>query len=437
MIRVRLANESSPPIVKDGSRRFFSLIFVALLLLDAVFSAGIASAFYVIAIVGCLFSTGWRIERKFLNLIIPFLVLFLFGIFGAIFHPLYDVIKDVWYLVKIICALGVGYLLMHHLTSLQQMIRLVIVAAVIAATLHLFQTAWYFQASTSLFELRNKIGGGYFVTVLGLGLLVGYKQIRKYIGFDIGFYYLAILLCVGSLVISMSRTNIVSFILVCIILRGWVRPKSKSFLILGLLGGGVAVMLFLGGLDSNRDETSLINKFSHSITEVSISDYGDLSDINANWRGFEGYRANLTYLQGNLPEKLFGQGFGSLIDLGFYMPLGGSDIRYLPIIHNGYMYLLIKFGFLGVLIYFYFIFKLIRINWKISTQKLVDLVLARRLISSFGWVFLVSTLVITGVFNKSVFDSSLIILGATMAWLNLQNKPRISSGRLAALRLNN
>ncbi|MGH9878715.1 MAG: hypothetical protein ACRD5H_13850, partial [Nitrososphaerales archaeon] len=108
MNSVRLADDSSHPVVKDGNRKFFSLIFVVLLLLDIVFSAEIASAFYVMTIAICLFSTSWRIERKFLSLIIPFFILFLFGTSGAIFHPLYDVIKDAWYLAKVVFALGAG-----------------------------------------------------------------------------------------------------------------------------------------------------------------------------------------------------------------------------------------------------------------------------------------------------------------------------------------
>ena len=129
-----------------------------------------------------------------------------------------------------------------------------------------------------------------------------------------------------------------------------------------LVGFMVSVVLLSGAFDSNQDEMSLIGKFEHSVTEVAISDYEDMSDINLNWRGFESYRAYLTYLDGSLFEKAFGQGFGAMVDLGFDMPLGGDasiSFRYIPVIHNGYMYLLVKYGLIGVLIYLYYIFKLI------------------------------------------------------------------------------
>ena len=45
------------------------------------------------------------------------------------------------------------------------------------------------------------------------------------------------------------------------------------------------------------------------------------------------------------------------MDLGFVLPLGGKgevSFRYIPITHNGYVYILIKAGLLGLACYAYF-----------------------------------------------------------------------------------
>jgi hypothetical protein len=415
----------------DGRRRYFvKSIFILLLLLNIFVPAEISSAFYVAVMLFGLVIAGWKIKRGLISLVSPFFFLFLLGVLEAQRHPLFDVMKDFWYLAKIVFALGAGYLLMQHLRSFQQLCRLVVAAAVIAAMIHLFNVVLDFQSGTSIMDLRNEAGGGYFITTIGLGLLVGVTQLRNYIGFTKLSYYLSVVLCAGSLIASGSRTYIISFILLFFILRGWGKLNLKTFLILALLGAVVTAVYISASFDSNQINRSLLDKFAHSTSEVAISNYEDMSDISLNWRGFESYRAYLTYLDGNYFEKMFGQGFGSLVDLGFYIPLGGEDatpIRYIPILHNGYMYVLIKYGLLGVITYLYFLYRLIRVVSHVRIQQSFDSILALRLISSLGWVFLFSTIVITGVFNKSQFDSSLIILGAVFAWLNMDNGRKIFS----------
>lgn len=407
----------------DRTRNYFiESILLLLLLLTAFVPAEIASVFYVAVIVIFLFAGNLKIKRGLISLVSPFFFLFLLGMLEAHRHPLLDVMKDVWYLVKVVLALGAGYVLMHRLRSFEQLCRLVVAAAVIAAMFHLFRVVMVIQSGFSLMNLRNDAGGGDFITTVGLGLLVGVSQVRKFIGFNRWYYYLSVALCTASLMASGSRTNIISFALIFFILKGWGWLNLKTCLTLALLGTVAAIVFIYGSLLGNYDETSLLGKFLRSTTEVAIRNYEDMSDINSNWRGFEGYRAYRTYLDGGSFVKSFGQGFGSKVDLGFYMPLAGSEYRYIPVLHNGYMYVLLKYGLIGMLVYLYFIFKLIRGGSNVLAQQSVDLILARRLMSALGCVFLFSTLVITGLFNKSVFDSSLIVLGAIVAWLNIHKK---------------
>jgi len=173
--------------------------------------------------------------------------------------------------------------------------------------------------------------------------------------------------------------------------------------------------------------SKLIRKFEHSLSELMIQDYSKKSEINANWRGFEAYRAWLTYKSGSSVEKILGQGFGTLIDLGFVMPLGGNKMQMIPITHNAYMYILLKFGVVGFLLYGFFLVSLMK-NKKMFKMGSAghDHLLLQPLMTSIAWVLLLTTFVISGVFNLFQLDAVLILLGSLL-YSVLSDKPLLSS----------
>jgi hypothetical protein len=116
--------------------------------------------------------------------------------------------------------------------------------------------------------------------------------------------------------------------------------------------------LALLALSITDEAQSFLEKFTRSFTEVKIDNYAATEDINANWRGLESFKAMETFKNADLFNKIFGGGFGTLVDLGWYMPLGDSELRFLPILHNGYAYIAIKFGVAGLLLYFIFFVKI-------------------------------------------------------------------------------
>jgi len=320
---------------------------------------------------------------------------------------------------------------MRYLKSINLLCRLVVLAAVIASMLHLFGVMLAYQSGFSIMDLRAEVGGGSSVTFIGLSLLVGVRQARKFIGLNVWLYYLSIMLCAGSLILSGSRTYIFSFAVMFLIMRGWGKLNLKTFFIMIPLGIMVLVAILSSDSAPKAGEDTLLSKFANSTSELNIREYYNMEEINLNWRGFEAYRAYVTYMDGSIAEKAFGQGFGALIDLGFFMPLGESEHRFIPVLHNGFMYVLVKYGFFGLLIYLYFIYKLIRFGWQETGQQRFGLIIAGRLISSLGWVILFSSIVISGVFNLYNLDSSLIIIGATVAWFQIHNGRKILSRRFS------
>jgi hypothetical protein len=98
---------------------------------------------------------------------------------------------------------------------------------------------------------------------------------------------------------------------------------------------------------------------AHSFEELSIQDYQDRKSIMTNWRGYETSRALHTYLAGSPVKLITGRGFGTQVDLGLFIALGtgttGERVRinYAPILHNGYVYLLVKAGPIAVALALY------------------------------------------------------------------------------------
>ena len=61
-----------------------------------------------------------------------------------------------------------------------------------------------------------------------------------------------------------------------------------------------------------------------------------------------------SYLTGSFLSIIIGKGFGYLLDIGFIQILADIKIRYIPFLHNGYVYILLKTGFIGLFSYLLF-----------------------------------------------------------------------------------
>jgi hypothetical protein len=84
----------------------------------------------------------------------------------------------------------------------------------------------------------------------------------------------------------------------------------------------------------------------HSVDEISTPKESKIVSIS-NYRGYETMKAIEQYQKGNLGQLVFGQGFGTLVDIEGYYVMENTTL--IPIFHNGYAYILLKTGILGLL----------------------------------------------------------------------------------------
>lgn len=184
----------------------------------------------------------------------------------------------------------------------------------------------------------------------------------------------------------------------------------------------IVVVFFLffrnGTKNLNIEKGTIAYKFAHSLEEIMPSDYYIRGDIAKDWRGYETFHGFQSYLDGSIFNLILGHGFGKLADMKTFMLLGSEKIRYIPILHNGYIFVLLKTGIVGLILYFLYIVKFIRLGLQASRMSDSRVLFAGRIIVGLGVVFLFTTYVICGMFNKSSLFSAMVLLGSMVGFLD-------------------
>lgn len=379
----------------------------------------------VVSSVLILFSVvSWMFSMKVnppyvIKLILPFLLLLMIGSVGILSNKNYDVFKDVWYVANPLLIMLAGFVLMYNLRDFTRLSRAFVIVGVITSLFHLIKFVLHPELlSMSANDLRNSAGRGYLISILSIGLLVVSWKMKCYL-FIAGRWLdsLFFLICGASFVMSFSREMTLSLLLFLGCIMGYIQfidtRRLVKFTIAAVLG--LSLLLTMPVPSYVNQQSTFVDKILYSIQEMKVKDYTSLRDINTNWRGYETARALNTYRQGEYWQYLVGQGFGTSVDLGLYMPMGDEYIRFAPILHNGYMFLLVKMGALGVMLYLGFLVSLVKIGNICSRSNDIEEKYTGRLIVGLACVIFTSTFVISGIFNKEVMIAVELLLGAMVA----------------------
>jgi len=350
-------------------------------------------------------------------------VFMIIGLPGFFQNDPYNVFKDLWYTANPVLALITGYMLMRRIKDLGSLFRILILAAVAISLFHILQFATKSNLHTESFVIIRCVAGkGYFLTVLAIPIIVTCRR-ANLILFPRFFVTFAFVTCSVSFFLSFSRTLWMSLALMLLAGYGLLTVRSlKKIVVLSLLVAGFLFFILFSLKAELIPDIGLRAKMVRSLEEVMIRDYFTMEDMHRNWRGFESFRAMQTYLEGTAIQHITGRGFGTLVDLGIYMNLGGLDFRYIPILHNGYLFILVKTGLAGLLIYFYFFIKLISHGRRCERASSSDSSLAGNLIVALSIVILATTFVIAGFFNKSTLLPAIMLLGALVGFTDQDRK---------------
>ena len=371
---------------------------------------------------------GWLASRQpleatLVRAVAPFGAAIVLGLVAGIGGDRYLYFKDAWYYSNPAVIIAVGFVLGRLLNDVKRGLRAFVVGGVLVALFHLIPFVLHpdllMRPAT---RIRGLVGTGYYATSLVVIVLVGWRgRWRSSLGLSPTFASIALLLCAVSTVLSFSRTMAMVVVLGALAMGGFF--ARREWLRVGLFV--VALLIGLGVLqatvdtDSVQAKRSFIGKLARSAEELTVRDYTTRTDINSNWRGFETARALDSWTQAGLAKQVFGQGFGAQVDLGLFQNLSTDSraaVRFIPIFHNGYVYLLVKTGVVGVLLYLGALWWMYRIGRRTAGGYKDDpATLQGRALQGCVVVLAVSTWVVAGAFNKFDMFSFLMLIGFLLA----------------------
>ena len=160
----------------------------------------------------------------------------------------------------------------------------------------------------------------------------------------------------------LARTNFIQFFILYLGLKGYyqlniraIKVLLSTFLVLLI---GYSIVLSLNPKRGGKGLEAFLYKVKIAPiepfkTKINKSDWKDFND---NYRSYENIIAVKQVSNNGISAIIFGEGLGATLDLGReVLSNDGEYVRYIPIVHNGYMTVFLKSGIVGVIILLYFL----------------------------------------------------------------------------------
>ena len=352
---------------------------------------------------------------EFVKYISIFIIIFLLAITVGFFYSysLYFTIRDITYLLKPITGLLLGYQLFNK--HIKNPFQFVVYAGVSIAVYHLILVGYGFIAGAkNVREIREY--GGYFndFEVYTLVILLFSNQFNLQFSKKRNTIFLLIL-AVSSF-FYLARTNFIQFIILVIALKGIFVLNKRAIKVVGttliLVVAGYAAVFYYNPVRNGKGFDEFLYKIKMAPAEAFSTKINrdDWKQFNDNYRSYENIRTveQLSYNE----SFLFGEGIGSQVDLKQKVYLGDMELRYISILHNGYMTVLLKTGLLGLGIYLFSIFFFFRKNNE-PTEALKNILY---LFIGTGVFLIVSNWVFMGFYN--LIDTKTLLIGFLFAYKN-------------------
>lgn len=302
---------------------------------------------------------------RFILLLLPML----FSLFAGINNDVYLSIKDCYYFLMPVLFIVLGFLLSKKISS-ESFLRMIVLLGFATSLMSVSISISKVGFDALLDPYSARVVGraeGSPAPILGSLILLycNSAPVRIFKRSCTVFFLL-----INLLGIYMAASRTYWIFLFCVLFVLYIRKlngiKGSSFLVILFCILVSMASIQIGDLMTKSDNT-FVNKFMHSFREIDIKDYKSDEDVNMSYRGFESYKGMETYYDGQFYNLLVGRGLGQTIDLGLFIDLGGSDFKKIPILHNGYVYTLVKMGAFGSLMTLFFYLSLFKDSWRFSS----------------------------------------------------------------------
>ncbi|MFV0141822.1 hypothetical protein [Empedobacter falsenii] len=409
--------------MKISKQKYYSILLI-LLILFQLYIGSYKTIFVLelILLIQYFITEKIVLHIKFIK-IIAFLSNFvLLGFVGTFVYnyAFIDIFKDFIFFFKPILGIILGYLYARKIDNTAYFAKVIVYLGLACAIAHL--SIVIISSDLRNISSMRLITKDNFIECFSLVFLLFYKYFFKK-SFTKNKLYSTIILCILCLSIFIYFSRLMFIIVILVSLGALGLTKLNKFnltIIIALIFSIIGLFYYLNNTPINRNAKGFdgfLYKIKMSQSEiyqskVRITDHGKLWD---HWRAYEALKS--IQLIENKPETIiYGNGFGSLINLKFHAPLDGSKkgMKYISHTHNGYTFILYKLGVFALFAYLFFIFRLYWVAQKSNTFE-------AKFISVLAIIYFFTTLTITGIYNQR--DNMIIILGCLLFYyFNTFNK---------------
>ncbi|MGK0411967.1 MAG: hypothetical protein ACJA1B_000155 [Polaribacter sp.] len=330
-------------------------------------------------------------------------------------YVVYDWIKDFAYFTRPIAAILAGYLVSKKINNFKSILKIIVGVSFIFAVIHILKVLFLVDfRNASVSNIRNAAGISNQIEIFALVILLVSKKYKE-LEIIHNKWYKKIILIVFFISFSLyfSRTMIVALVIFLLASYSYliITKKAIKYGLLILVSFSL-FYAYLFSREFERDKPgieSFLYKMKVAPAEIFLPVKSiDIKDHAKLWDRWRAYEASMAINQMNtFSSFVIGKGFGALVDLKFYAPLGSENMRYIPTLHNGYVTIFFKTGVIGLL--FYLMFLLVLYLYSYKKANFIQQRVIYNLIGGIAVYYVFTTLIITGIYN--VMDIYTFILG--------------------------
>jgi|WetSurMetagenome_2_1015567.scaffolds.fasta_scaffold00001_381 hypothetical protein len=384
-------------------------ILLIILIANCFFPSGIFAPLAVVCGIIALSISNGRLKKGLVNTIIPLLIVFLIGLSGIGGHESHHILRDIAYALTPVALLATGYWVAEKESMKLTFFKVLLLSGFLIAIVHLFKfivNPELFTQDIASMRLNAKNPSVDLVTLALVITLFRRKLKLSEIYSGLMPVWLVIPVLIFSFILSFSRTGLVILVLMSGAISGLIgKINLKTFLVFLVF----IIFFILLLLTTPRDNVKTFRgKIARSVREMAVREYKDYKSITINWRGHETWLAFKSFREGTTRQKIMGQGFGALVNLEMTMILGGEEFTAVPILHNGYAYILVKTGIIGIFCYIvYYLSLLYRSGTMRMSLAVENLGLSRLLLGT--TLSLILTMFVVGGMAE-IHDTELVLL---------------------------
>ncbi len=371
---------------------------------------------FIIWFITFLITIKKKYSLKIFYYVSIFSIILIISFFSSFFYnpTTFSIIRDITYLTKPILGLLIGYQIFK--LNKTSKINYFIYVGLFIAIIHIAILFIAFLQVKSLDLNLLRSWGGYFsdYEIYVLITLIFHKELNVTLSKKV-IRYIFIIVFISSLLYA-SRTNLIQFVILFLAMKGYFKITKKSLIVLFSIFSVMTLSYFLivsynpirggKGLDAFLYKIKIAPEEAFK-TKINKEDWKDFND---NYRSFENIITVRQVSNEGLMTILFGKGLGSNVNLGRKIKTNdGTEVQFIPILHNGFMTVFLKAGLFGVLFLVYFIYVLFKQNK--SKNEIIRNI--NYLLVGTSIFLIVSNWVFMGLYLK--LDNKSIIIGFLIA----------------------